>query len=97
MSDWLPVTGALPAGPVPPMSHAQFSIGDVVRHHMFEFRTLLSLLDLFMPKKTDRRILGLIGLIGIVIAGIFVLNNTGLKPVSIMADMYRLDSFASGF
>ena len=45
MSDWLPVTGALPAGPIPPMSHARFSIGDVVRHRMFEFRGVVFDID----------------------------------------------------
>ena len=45
MSDWLPVTGVLPAGPIPPMSHALFSIGDVVRHRMFEFRGVVFDID----------------------------------------------------
>lgn len=45
MSDWLPVTGVLPAGPIPPMAHAQFSIGDVVRHRMFEFRGVVFDID----------------------------------------------------
>ncbi len=46
MSDWLPVTGALPAGQtVPPMSHARFSIGDVVRHRLFEFRGVVFDID----------------------------------------------------
>ena len=45
MSDWLPVTGALPAGPIPPMAHASFSIGDVVRHRMFEFRGVVFDID----------------------------------------------------
>src|SRR6202012_4932794 len=46
MSDWLPVSsGALPAGPVPPLVHAQSSIGDVVRHRMFEFRGVVFDID----------------------------------------------------
>ena len=45
MSDWLPLNGAVPAGPIPPMAHAQFSIGDVVRHRMFEFRGVVFDID----------------------------------------------------
>jgi NADH-quinone oxidoreductase subunit N len=59
--------------------------------------TLLSLLDLVFSKKTDRRILAWIGLLGIIVAGYFVVRNTGKDVVSIMNDMYRLDSFANGF
>lgn len=37
-------TSALPLDatvPMPPVSHARFSIGDVVRHRMFEFRGVI--------------------------------------------------------
>lgn len=59
--------------------------------------TLLSLLDLVMGRKSDRRILAWIGLIGIIVAGYFVVQNTGQNVVSILNDMYRLDGFANGF
>jgi NADH-quinone oxidoreductase subunit N len=59
--------------------------------------TLLSLLDLFMNKKADRRILAWIGLLGVIVAGYFVVQNTGQNVVSIMNDMYRLDGFANAF
>ena len=45
MSDYIPVTGILPAGPIPPMAHALFSIGDVVRHRLFEFRGVVFDID----------------------------------------------------
>ncbi|WP_051330804.1 NADH-quinone oxidoreductase subunit NuoN [Aneurinibacillus terranovensis] len=59
--------------------------------------TLLSLIDLFMPKKSDRRILAWIGFAGLILAGFFVVKNTGHGVVSIMADMFRLDGYANGF
>lgn len=59
--------------------------------------TLLSLLDLVMNKNSDRRILAWIGFIGILIAGYFVVQNTGQNVVSILNDMYRLDGFANAF
>lgn len=59
--------------------------------------TLLSLIDLFMGRKADRRILAWIGLAGVILAGYFVVKNTGHDVVSIMHDMYRLDGFANAF
>ncbi|BAU26483.1 proton-translocating NADH-quinone oxidoreductase chain N [Aneurinibacillus soli] len=59
--------------------------------------TLLSLIDLLMGKKADRRILAWIGLAGVILAGYFVIRNTGHNVVSIMNDMYRLDGFANAF
>lgn len=59
--------------------------------------TLLSLLDLIMKEKSDRRILAWIGLLGIIVAGYFVVKNTGQDVVSILHDMYRLDGFANAF
>lgn len=61
------------------------------------FATLLSIIDLLLPKKTDRRIIGVLGLVGVIVSLIFTLSNTGMQPESIMADMYRLDSFAVAF
>lgn len=59
--------------------------------------TLLSLIDLFLPKGTDRRIFGWLGLLGVIIAGMFVLQRVGSEPVSIMNDMFRSDAFATAF
>lgn len=61
--------------------------------------TLLTLLDLFMPKDVDRRILGWIGFAGILTAIFFVVlsyfDEGGVT--SILFETYRLDSFAKGF
>ncbi len=59
--------------------------------------TLLSLIDLIMKDKLDRRVLGWLGLVGIFIAGFFVVRNLGQDPVQIMNDMFRLDSFGTAF
>ncbi|WCK54330.1 NADH-quinone oxidoreductase subunit NuoN [Aneurinibacillus sp. Ricciae_BoGa-3] len=59
--------------------------------------TILSLLDLVMSKKADRKIFAWIALAAVLLAGYFVLQNTGRGVVSIMADMFRLDGFANGF
>lgn len=61
--------------------------------------TLLTLLDLFMPKDVDRRILGWIGFAGILAAIVLVVlsyfDEGGVT--SILFETYRLDSFAKGF
>lgn len=64
--------------------------------------TLLSLLDLFMKDKIDRKIIAWIGLGGIGIALYFVYHNmtllTGDQPVQqILFDTYRLDGYANAF
>jgi NADH-quinone oxidoreductase subunit N len=59
--------------------------------------TILSLLDLVMSKKADRKILAWLALAAVVLAGYFVIQNTGRGVVSIMTDMFRLDGFANGF
>ncbi len=59
---------------------------------------LLTLLDLFLPKKVDRKLLGWIGLAGILAAIISVaslLNTTG--AVSILDDSFTLDAFGKAF
>jgi NADH-quinone oxidoreductase subunit N len=58
---------------------------------------LLTILDLFMPKKQDRRILGWIGIMAIVAAIVSVLTQVGGPVTSILDDSFRLDSFAMGF
>jgi NADH-quinone oxidoreductase subunit N len=58
---------------------------------------LLTLLDLFMPSKLDRRILGWLGIAGIFAAIVAVLGLVGGPVTSILADSFRLDSFALAF
>ncbi|HYK74222.1 MAG TPA: NADH-quinone oxidoreductase subunit NuoN [Pseudoneobacillus sp.] len=59
--------------------------------------TLLSLLDLFMPKKTDRKILGWIAVAGIAAAIVSLAGLVGEETTSILYDTFRLDSFAKAF
>ncbi|MFS0821365.1 NADH-quinone oxidoreductase subunit NuoN [Bacillus sp. 1P02SD] len=59
--------------------------------------TLLSLVDLFMGKDKDRRPLGWIGIIGILVAIGFTVSLIGNDVTSILYDTFRLDSFAIVF
>lgn len=64
--------------------------------------TFLSLLDLFMKDKVDRKIIAWIGLGGIGVALYFVFHNMTLltegQPVQqILFDTYRLDGYANAF
>ncbi|WP_261131009.1 NADH-quinone oxidoreductase subunit NuoN [Bacillus sp. Marseille-Q3570] len=59
--------------------------------------TLLSLMDLFMPKKASRKPLALVGIAGVIIAIVFSLTQIGTEPTSILFDTYRFDSFALAF
>lgn len=59
--------------------------------------TFLSLLDLFLKDKVDRKIIAWIGLGGILLAFIFVLRNVGEPVQQILYDTYRLDGFANAF
>ncbi|MBO8171995.1 MAG: NADH-quinone oxidoreductase subunit NuoN [Bacillaceae bacterium] len=59
--------------------------------------TILSLIDLFMPDDRDRRFLGILGLLGVIAAGFYVIKFAGAEPVQIMNDMFRLDSFGTAF
>ncbi|MEH7505337.1 NADH-quinone oxidoreductase subunit NuoN [Neobacillus drentensis] len=58
---------------------------------------LLTLLDLFMPKNQDRRILGWIGIMAIFAAIVSVLGLVGGPVTSILENSFRLDSFAMAF
>ncbi|WP_409296056.1 NADH-quinone oxidoreductase subunit NuoN [Peribacillus sp. SCS-26] len=58
---------------------------------------LLSLLDLFLPKRADRRHLAWVGLAGVVIAIISLAGLVDVKTGSILQDSFRLDSFAKAF
>lgn len=59
--------------------------------------TTLSLLDLFMPKKIDRKILGWIGVAGIAAAMVSLAGLFSLDATSILHDTFRLDSFGKAF
>ncbi|WP_102273632.1 NADH-quinone oxidoreductase subunit NuoN [Cytobacillus massiliigabonensis] len=59
--------------------------------------TLLSLLDLFMAKSVNRKLLGWLGLAGILGALVSLLTLMGNGPESILYDTFRLDSFAIAF
>lgn len=59
--------------------------------------TALSVLDLFMPKHADRKVLGWIGFIGILAAILSLVMLIGSETTSILFDTFRLDSFAIAF
>lgn len=63
------------------------------------FATLLSLLDLVLPKKVNRAIIGWLSLLGVILAGVYVFINmqTLDAPFSYMADMLRVDDFGNVF
>ncbi len=63
------------------------------------FATALSLIDLVLGKRTSRAVLGWLGLLGVVLAGVFVVSNMNSlnQPVSFMADMLRVDDFGNAF
>ena len=58
---------------------------------------LLTLLDLFMPKNKDRRILGWIAFAAVIAAMISLAGFVDMQATSILADTFRLDSFAKAF
>jgi len=59
--------------------------------------TLLTLLDLFMPKAKARKILGWIGLAGILVALVSLVGLLDHEVSSILYDTFRLDAFAKAF
>lgn len=59
--------------------------------------TILTLLDLFMPKSMDRKILGWIGFAGILAAIASLVGLLDHKTASILFDTFHLDSFAKAF
>ncbi|MCR8963069.1 NADH-quinone oxidoreductase subunit NuoN [Brevibacillus halotolerans] len=63
------------------------------------FATVLSIVDLIAGKRLNRTIMGWLSLLGVLIAGYFIVSNvTSLKePVIYMADMMRVDHFGSAF
>ncbi len=59
--------------------------------------TILTLLDLFMPKGQNRKILGWIGFVGILAAIVSLLGLLDGGITSILYDTFRLDAFAKAF
>ncbi|MGG0888552.1 NADH-quinone oxidoreductase subunit NuoN [Cytobacillus horneckiae] len=58
---------------------------------------VLSLLDLFLPRSFNRKLLGWLSFASIIAALITVFTLIGDTPVSILYDTFRLDSFAIAF
>lgn len=58
---------------------------------------VLSLLDLFLPRSFNRKLLGWLSFASIIAALITVFTLIGDTPVSILYDTFRLDSFAMAF
>jgi NADH-quinone oxidoreductase subunit N len=59
--------------------------------------TALSVLDLFLPKHVDRKVLGWIGFTGIILALVSLVTLLDQETTSILFDTFRLDSFAIAF
>lgn len=59
--------------------------------------TIMSLLDLFMPKKVNRKVLGWLGFAGILAAIIALIGLLDEPLMAILEDTFRLDSFAKAF
>jgi NADH-quinone oxidoreductase subunit N len=58
---------------------------------------VLTLLDLVLPKKVSRTLLGWLALVGIVASAIFVIYRLGDNPISLLNNSYRIDDFANLF
>ena len=58
---------------------------------------LISVMDLMMPKRFDRRVLGWFAFGSILIAIIVLIGLIPLEAGSILYDTFRLDSFAKAF
>lgn len=61
------------------------------------FSILISVLDIFLPKKTNRNVFAWVGLIGVVLAGFFIVLNFGHDVTQIMGGKFRLDAFGNLF
>src|SRR3954452_384800 len=59
--------------------------------------TIITLLDLFMPKGQSRKILGWIGFVGILAAIVSLLGLLDQNVTTILYDTFRLDAFAKAF
>ncbi|WP_139491102.1 NADH-quinone oxidoreductase subunit NuoN [Brevibacillus dissolubilis] len=63
------------------------------------FATLVSLLDLFLGKRISKTALAWIALLGVVLAGVFVVGNMQAltEPIQYMNDMMRVDDYGNAF
>ncbi|WP_394238555.1 NADH-quinone oxidoreductase subunit NuoN [Niallia oryzisoli] len=59
--------------------------------------TVITLLDLFMPRKQNRKILGWIGFVGILAAIVSLAGLLDKDVTAILYDTFRLDAFAKAF
>ncbi|GAA0319762.1 NADH-quinone oxidoreductase subunit NuoN [Bacillus carboniphilus] len=64
---------------------------------IFGAAALLSLLDLFLPKKTNRNIIGGLSVVAVMLAFVALLQTFGGEPTSILYDTFYLDGFAKAF
>nr|WP_263324186.1 NADH-quinone oxidoreductase subunit NuoN [Neobacillus sp. Marseille-Q6967] len=58
---------------------------------------LLTIMDLFMPKKQDRRVLGWISILAVIAAMVSLTGFLGAPAESILEDTFRLDAFGKAF
>ncbi|HJV15858.1 MAG TPA: NADH-quinone oxidoreductase subunit NuoN [Bacillales bacterium] len=58
---------------------------------------VLSMVDLFMPKKADRKILGWVSILAVLAAIVSLVGLIDNGVTSILDDTFRLDSFAKAF
>lgn len=57
---------------------------------------ILSLLDLFMPRRANRSILGWLSLLGVILSAVFViLRLNPVEPIQLLNQSYRIDDFAN--
>jgi NADH-quinone oxidoreductase subunit N len=62
------------------------------------FAIALSLLDLLLPKRTSRNVLGTLALVGIIISALLVaLRLNVAEPIILLNQSYRIDDFANLF
>ncbi len=58
---------------------------------------LLTVIDLLLPKRVNRTLIGALGLVGIAVAALFVILKIGDEPVSLIANSFRVDDFGNLF
>src|SRR5947207_1101580 len=58
---------------------------------------LLTVIDLFMPNKQDRKVLGWIAIVGVLAAMVSLAGLVDRGTTSILYDTFRLDSFGKAF
>src|SRR5690625_3575064 len=58
---------------------------------------VMSIIDLLMKDGRDRRSLAWIGMLGVIVASIFIVNFMDREPYQILGETYRIDDFANVF